>query len=113
MEGQGQAITKRPPHGSDTEHPRRVAVVAVSPVSTAAALVVPGKVNNNVGDWVTFQASADCFIRFGDSPSMGPATSSDWPIKADVEYSWWIRPDDAYFRIVSAGVGSLKRYTSS
>lgn len=114
MEAHGKAITARPPFGAATAHPRRVVATSISPASSAAALAVVGTFADNMGDWVTFTSDVNCFIAFGASAAMPAATTGDWPLQAGTPQSWWITPNDCYFRVVTAaGTGVLKRALSS
>lgn len=112
-EGQPQAITKRPPHGSGTSEPNRAVSVTVTATSTAAISCVPDGYEWG-GAWVTFVPEVDVYIRFGDINVLA-ATASDVKLTAGNAEPFWIcRPEDAYFRMIRvASDGPVKRYRSS
>jgi hypothetical protein len=111
MRGLQEAITVRAPHGNGTTDKRRVYTVAVGAASTAeqeTTVSAPG-----VGEWVTFVADTDCFVRFGVT-GVGAATSSDWPMLSGVPQAFFIEPnEDRFFRAIrSTADGTLKWYIS-
>jgi hypothetical protein len=113
---QGAAIAKRPPHAADSGH--RMAVYKTNTVaaSTAATLVLPDSDGVPFGGcWVSFVASADCYIIFGRSDLPAATAANGYPMLANQEFNWWINDtDDAYFRVIrSTADGVLTRYRSN
>jgi len=116
MLGQGAAIAKRPPHASGSTETDGSAdpiaiepTVAVTAVSTAAALVLSGGIPIG-GCWVTFVADTDCFIHFGPSSSLPAASSTvSWPLAAGVEKDYWCNEKDQYFRVIRKTADGILR----
>jgi hypothetical protein len=105
------AAAIRAPHRSDATTNAKTNSQAVAAASTAA---VDTTISGNKPEFITLICSADAYICFGDS-AVGAATSSDWPITANVPQTFQIHPkEDRYFRVIRAsGDGTLKWYRSS
>lgn len=81
------------------------------PPGTGAAVAVPSADSTTAidlsayaGRWLTFKADGACHVRFGAS-DVGAATAGDFPLAADVDYTWRVPTTGtrSYARALDAG----------
>ena len=115
MLGQPGSIARRPPHRAATTEAGAAQSDTVTSASQTFAVIKTGPPLAPLqGSWVTFVASVDCYVCFGDA-TVGAATVNDIPMFAGVKEEWFCSDkDDSSFSVIRAGAvdGVIKRYRS-
>lgn len=114
MQGEKEAIMKRPPRAAgvlDRSATHQVTLVAVT-TSAAQVIGTPAAALPSAGAWLTLICTADTRLRFGVGDP-GAATAADYlSLPAGQEREYWIT-EEVQFRAFSTLGGTLDWYISS